>query len=138
MVMLQQGGPACNGCLKPDGSPPRKSDRIIEARPHAEQPELLYILLTYFAFQCPYFSASSAFSHLLFSRSVVSNSLQPYGLQHTSLPFTVYQSLLKLVSTELVIPSNHFILSSPLLPSIFPSIRVFFNESALCIRWPNY
>ena len=49
-------------------------------------------------------------------------------------------SLLKLMSTELVMPSNHFILCHPLLlpPSIFPSIRVFSNESVLCIRWPKY
>ena len=49
-------------------------------------------------------------------------------------------SLLKLMSTELVIPSNHLILCRPLLlpPSIFPSSRVFSNESALLIRWPKY
>ena len=49
-------------------------------------------------------------------------------------------SLLKLMSTELVIPSNHLILCPPLLlqPSIFPSIRVFSSESVLCIRWPKY
>ena len=50
------------------------------------------------------------------------------------------QSLPKLMSIESVMPSNHFILCHPLLllPSIFPSIRVFSNESALCIRWPKY
>ena len=49
-------------------------------------------------------------------------------------------SLLKLMSVELVMPSNHLILCRPLLllPSIFPSIRVFFNESVLRIRWPKY
>ena len=49
-------------------------------------------------------------------------------------------SLLKLMSTELVMPSNHFILCHPLLlpPSIFPSIRVFSNESVFHIRWPKY
>ena len=49
-------------------------------------------------------------------------------------------SLLKLMSIESVMPSNHLILCHPLhlLPSIFPSIRVFSNESALCIRWPDY
>ena len=59
----------------------------------------------------------------------------------TSLPITNSQSLLKLMSIELVMPSNHLILCHPLLllPSIFPSISVFFsNESALCIRWPKY
>ena len=57
-----------------------------------------------------------------------------------SLSITNSWSLLKLMSTELVMPSNHLILSHPLLlqPSIFPSIRVFSNESALHIRWPEY
>ena len=58
----------------------------------------------------------------------------------TSLSFTVFRSLLKLMSTELVMPSKHFILCRPLflLPSIFPSIRDFFSESVLCIGWPKY
>ena len=72
----------------------------------------------------------------------MSNSLQPPGLQHTqvSLSFTISWSLLNLMSIELVMPSNHLILCLPLLllPSIFPSIRVFSNESALHIRWPKY
>ena len=57
-----------------------------------------------------------------------------------SLSFTISQSLLKLMSIELVVPSNHLILCRPLLllPSIFPSIRVFSSESALCVRWPKY
>ena len=57
----------------------------------------------------------------------------------TPLSFTISWSLLKLMSIESVMPSNHLILCRPLLllPSIFPSIRVFSNESALCIRWPN-
>ena len=56
------------------------------------------------------------------------------------LSITNSQSLIKLMSIELVMPSNHFILSCPLLllPSIFPSISVFSNESVLCIRWPKY
>ena len=56
------------------------------------------------------------------------------------LSITNSQSLLKLMSIESVMPSNHLILCRPLhlLPSIFSSIRVFFNELALCIRWPNY
>ena len=48
------------------------------------------------------------------------------------------RSLLKLMSIESVMPSNHLILCHPLQPSIFPRIRVFSNESALCIRWPKY
>ena len=57
-----------------------------------------------------------------------------------SVSITNSWSLLKLMSIESVIPSNHLILYCPLLllPSIFPSIRVFSNESALCIRWPKY
>ena len=59
----------------------------------------------------------------------------PGLLVHHQLP-----ELPKLISIELVIPSNHLILCRPLLlpPSIFPGIRVFSNESALCIRWPKY
>ena len=57
-----------------------------------------------------------------------------------SLSVTSSQSLLKLMSIKSVMPSHHLILCQPLLlpPSIFPSIRVFSNESVLCIRWPNY
>ena len=57
-----------------------------------------------------------------------------------SLSITNSQSLPKLMSTELGMPSNHLILCHPLLllPSIFPNIRVFSNESALCTRWPKY
>ena len=54
--------------------------------------------------------------------------------------FTSSQSLLKLTSIEPMVPSNHLILCHPLLllPSIFPSIMVFSNESTLCMRWPKY
>ena len=57
-----------------------------------------------------------------------------------SLSITNSQRLLKLMSIHLVMPSNHLILCCPLLllPSIFPSIRVFSNESVLCIRWPKH
>ena len=75
-----------------------------------------------------------------FSCSVVSDSLRPQGLQHTtSLSITSSWSLLKLMSIESVMPSNHLILWHPLLflPSSFPSIRVFSNEPALHIRWPK-
>ena len=60
--------------------------------------------------------------------------------RQASLSITNSQSLLKLMSIRSVIPSNHFILCRPLLllPSIFPSIRLFSNESVLCIRWPDY
>ena len=67
------------------------------------------------------------------------DSLRPYGLQHTRPPPNS-QSLLRLMSIKMVMPSNHLILCRPLLlpPSVFPSIRVFSNESVLHIRWPEY
>ena len=82
------------------------------------------------------------FSLLLwFNCSDVSNSAIPWTTAHqASLSITNSQSLLKLMSIKLVMPSNRLILSCPLLlpPSIFPSIRVFSSESVLCIRWPKY
>ena len=62
------------------------------------------------------------------------------AVHHASLSIINSQSLLKLTSTELVMPSNHLILCCPILlpPSISPSIRVFSNESVLRIRWPKY
>ena len=85
---------------------------------------------------------------LVFSCSVISSvqSLCPTlrdpmdCSSQASLSITNSQSLLKLMSIESVMPSNHLILSCPLLltPSIFPSIGVFSNESALHIRWPKY
>ena len=64
----------------------------------------------------------------------------PWTAAHqASLSITNSRSPLKLMSIEVVMPSNHLILCHPLpLPSIFPSIRVFSNESILCIRWPKY
>ena len=65
----------------------------------------------------------------------------PWTVAHqTSLSFPISQSLLKLMSIESVMPSNHLIFCRPLLllPSIFPSIKVFSNELALCIRWPKH
>ena len=67
--------------------------------------------------------------------------MTPWTAAHqASLSITNSQSLLKLMSIRLVMPSNHLILCRPLLllPSNFPSIRVFSNESVLCIRWPKY
>ena len=75
-----------------------------------------------------------------FSCSVRSNSASPWtAAPQASLFITNYQSLLKLMSIKLVMPSNHFILCHPLLflPSIFPSIRVF-SESVPHIRWSKY
>ena len=71
----------------------------------------------------------------------MSNSATPWTVAHqASLSITNSRSLLKLMSIELVMPSNHLILCHPLLllSSIFPSIRVFSNESAFCIMWPKY
>ena len=69
------------------------------------------------------------------------NSLWPHGLRMPGFP--VHHQLLELAQTHvhwLAMPSNHLILCCPLLllPSIFPSIRVFSNESVVCIRWPKY
>ena len=64
--------------------------------------------------------------------------MTPWTAAHqVSLSFTVSQRLLNLGSIESVMPSNHLILYCPLLLSVFPSIRVFSIESALCIRWPK-
>ena len=79
-------------------------------------------------------------SSVQFSRSVMSDFVTPWTAAcQASLSIINSQSLLKLTSIELVMPSNHFILCCPLLlPSIFPSIRVFSNESILYIKWPKY
>ena len=74
-------------------------------------------------------------------QSLMSDSLQPHGLQHTRppCPSPTPGACSNSPFIELVTPSNHLILCRPLLPSsIFPSIRVFSNESALHIRWPKY
>ena len=78
-----------------------------------------------------------------FTHSVMPDSLWPHGLQHTRPPLSITnysQSLLKLMSIELAMPSNHLILCHPLLllPSIFLSIRVFSNESVHRLKWPKY
>ena len=79
------------------------------------------------------------FSSVQFSRSVVSDSFEtPWIAAHQAI--TNSQSLPKLMSVESVMPSSHLILCHPLLllSSVFPSIRVFLNESVLHIRWPKY
>ena len=103
---------------------------------------LIFQFLKFYNYQllCSYISLDSA----QFSHSVVPNSLQPHGLQHTRFPcFTVHHQLLEhiqLMSIKSVMPSIHLILCCPLLlpNSIIPSIRVFSNESVLRIRWPKY
>ena len=76
------------------------------------------------------------------SGSVMSNSLRPHGLQYTGLPRPSLSPRVcsNSCTIESVMPSNHLILCHPLflLPSIFPSIRVFSNELVLHIRWPKY
>ena len=77
-----------------------------------------------------YYAVVQSLSHVwLFATAAHQASLSP----------TISQSLLKLMSIELMVPSNHLILCRPpFLPSIFPCIRVFSNESALRIKWPKY
>ena len=81
-------------------------------------------------------------SSVHFSCSVVSDSAVSWtaACQASLSIITNSRSLLKLMSIESVMPSNHLVLCHPLLllPSIFPSSRVFSNESVLCIRWPKY
>ena len=79
-------------------------------------------------------------SSVQLSRLVMSNSLQLHGLQHTRPPCPSPTPRIYSNSCPLSHPSNHLILCRPLLlpSSIFPSIRVFSNESFLHIRWPNY
>ena len=92
--------------------------------------EIFYVL---FILLCDQFSLIQSLSHV---RLFVT---QWTSVQQASLSITNARGLLKLISIELVMPSNHLILCHPLLPpSIFPSITVFSNESVLHIRWPKY
>ena len=89
------------------------------------------------------FQLNSISSLLLLVQSLsrVQLSVTPWAAaRQASLSFTISRSLLKPMSIESVMPSKHLILCRPvlLLPSVFPSIRVFSNESALRIRWPKY
>ena len=85
-------------------------------------------------FSPPQFSSVQLFSRVWLFETPWAAALQ------ASLSITTSQNLLKLMSIKSVTPSNHLILCCPLLlpPSIFPSIRIFSNESVLCIRWPKY
>ena len=87
------------------------------------------------------FNIYAELSSVQFSHLVMSDSLPPHGLQHARLLVHPNSwSVLKLMSIKSVMPSSHFIFCPPLplLPSIIPSIRVFSNDSALCIKWPKY
>ena len=120
---------------------------------------LVFVTCNYFAFMLRsglIFSLSTVLWHLVikwqtysklifplplqFNCSVVSDSATPWTAAHqASQPIANFWSLLKIMSIELGRPSSHLILCHPLLlPSIFPSIGVFSNELALCIRWPKY
>ena len=96
---------------------------------------MLYILFVSHFYCC-------IFSSVQFSRSVVSDCLRPpwTAARQASQSFAISRSMVKLMSIESVISSNHLIFCHPLLllPSIFASIRVFSNESGLRIRWPKY
>ena len=102
----------------------------------------LYVHLCVHVYTHTWASHSLVYSITIQSLSHVWLFVTP-GLQHmheSSLSITNSRSLLKLKSIESVMPSNHLILCRPLLllPSIFPSIRIFSNESVLRIRWPKY
>ena len=105
---------------------------------HTLKPHLLRHTSTHFH---PYIPTSVQFSSVQFSCLVVSDSATPWTAAcRASLSITNSRSLPKLMSIESVMPSSHLILCHPLLlpSSIFPSIRVFSNESVLCVRWPKY
>ena len=90
---------------------------------------------------CMVRSQEDSWFSVQFSCSVVSDSLWPHGLHHVRPPCpSPTPGAYSNSSIESVMPSNHLILCHPLLltPSIFPSIRVFSNESVLCIRWTKY
>ena len=92
---------------------------------------------------CPLWASQVVLNSVQFSRSVLSHSLRsiPWtAARQAFLSITNSWSLLKHMSIQSVMSSNHLILCRPLLllPSIFPRIRDFSNDSALCIRWPKY
>ena len=95
-------------------------------------------------FQLSYFKVllkcCTQFSSVTQKCPILCNPMQSTAACQASLSITNSRNLLKLMSIESVMPSNHLILCCPLLllPSIFPSIRVLSNELALCIRWPKY
>ena len=108
---------------------------------HISNPAISHIFTATTLLQAFVSFIQSKCSTVQFSCSVVSNSLRPQRPQHIwELSITNSQNLLRLMSIELVMPSNHLILCCPLLfpYPVFPSIRVFSNESVCHIRWPKY
>ena len=103
--------------------------------------KLLYNVVLVSIYEFTYHTLTSVQFSSVHSLSHVQLFATPQTVaRQASLSTTNSRDLLKLVSIESVMPSNHLILCQPLLflPSIFPSIRVFSNESVLCIRWPKY
>ena len=115
--------------------------RLLTTGPSGKFPRTAFLMQQHIPLVLPkhlyaYIDISAQFSH-----SCVRLFATPWTAAcQASLYIINSQSLLKLMSFELVMPSNRLILCRPLLflPSIFPSIRVFLNESVLCIRWPKY
>ena len=107
---------------------------------------ILYITVwSYLCRKCMYFQSPNQFTFIQFSSVQSLSRVKLFATPWTAarqayLSITNSRSSPKPTSTESVMPSSHLILCRPflLLPSIFPSIRVFSNESALCIRWPKY
>ena len=96
----------------------------------------MWVLFSHLPVLCSYlyFQSVSQFRH-----SVVSDSLRPHESQHSRPPCpSPTLGVTQIHVIELVMPSNHLICTLLLPPSIFPSIRVFLNESVVCIRWPKY
>ena len=139
----QHARPPCPSQTPGDHSNPRPSSRWCHPAisssvvPFSSCPQLIrYIIIIILTVKF-----SLKLKDIQFSRSVVSDSVIPLTAAHQApLSITNSQSLFKLISIELVMPPNHLMLCHPLLllPSIFPNLRVFSNESVLCIRWPKY
>ena len=117
------------------------SEQLRDSAIQISSVQSLSLYLTLYSPVCCNTRGFPQFSSVQFSCSVMSDFLQPHGIQHTRLPCpSLSQRSLKHMSVESVMPSDNLILSHPLLllPSIFPSNRVFSNESALRIKWPKY
>ena len=127
-TLLQLWVAAVAAAAAPNQTQDLESERLIHPQPFCTHTTILFFIF------------SRAFSQFS-SVTQLCLTLRPHELQQARLPCpSNTQSLLKLISIESVMPSNHLILCHPLLlqPFIFPSIRVFSNKSVLCIRWPKY